>query len=111
MAIRNFKRLARVEEISFADAAPKGAAQIVVGEATACLPLGSLIDLAAEKARLSKTRDKTQSEIGRIDAKLANEKFVANAKSEVVEAEREKRAELIQQLASLEAALVRLAEI
>ncbi|MCB1446740.1 MAG: class I tRNA ligase family protein, partial [Rhizobiaceae bacterium] len=104
-------RLARVEAISFADAAPKGAAQIVVGEATACLPLGSLIDLSAEKARLAKSRDKARSEIGRIDGKLGNEKFVANAKPEVVEAEREKRAELVRQLESLETALARLAEI
>ncbi|RYH02944.1 MAG: valine--tRNA ligase, partial [Alphaproteobacteria bacterium] len=41
------ERLARIEGISFADVAPKGAAQIVVGEATACLPLGTLIDLDA----------------------------------------------------------------
>ena len=105
------KRLARVEAISFADEAPKGAAQIVVGEATACLPLGTLIDLAAEKARLVKSRDKAKGEIARIEGKLGNEKFVANAKPEVVEAEREKLAELTRQLASLEAALARLAEI
>jgi valyl-tRNA synthetase len=105
------ERLARVDGISFADVAPKGAAQIVVGEATACLPLGSLIDLDAEKGRLAKSRDKTQAEIDRINAKLSNEKFVANAKPELVEAEREKLAELTQQLASLDAALARLAEI
>ncbi|MBX9457334.1 MAG: valine--tRNA ligase [Rhizobium sp.] len=105
------KRLARVESIAFAESAPKGAAQVVVGEATACLPLGTLIDLAAEKSRLAKSRDKAKSEIERIDAKLGNEKFVANAKPDVVEAEREKRAELVQQLASLDAALARLAEI
>ncbi|WP_164740650.1 class I tRNA ligase family protein, partial [Xanthomonas euvesicatoria] len=48
------RRLARVGDIGFASEAPKGAAQIVVGEATACLPLGDLIDLQAEAARLSK---------------------------------------------------------
>jgi valyl-tRNA synthetase len=105
------ERLARIEGISFADVAPKGAAQIVAGEATACLPLGALIDLDAEKARLAKSRDKTQSEIDRIVAKLGNDKFVANAKPELVEAEREKLAELTQQRTSLDAALARLAEI
>lgn len=49
-----FKRLTRVEAIWLSDTAPKGAAQIVVGEATVCLPLGSLIDLSAEKFRLEK---------------------------------------------------------
>jgi valyl-tRNA synthetase len=105
------ERLARIEGISFADVAPKGAAQIVVGEATACLPLGTLIDLDAEKNRLVKSRDKTVADIERINAKLGNEKFVANAKPELVEAEREKLAELTRQLASLDAALSRLAEI
>ncbi|GGA81774.1 valine--tRNA ligase [Brucella endophytica] len=88
------KRLARVESIGFANDAPKASAQIVIGEATACLPLGSLIDLNAEGARLAKEEGKIAAEIERIEKKLSNEKFVANAKEEVVEAEREKLAEL-----------------
>ncbi|HEV7246726.1 MAG TPA: valine--tRNA ligase [Shinella sp.] len=104
------RRLARVSEVGLEDAAPKGAAQIVVGEATACLPLGSLIDLAAEKARLAKAIDKAKAEAARIESKLSNEKFVANAKPEVVEAERERFAELEQQLASLAVALGRVSE-
>jgi valyl-tRNA synthetase len=104
------ERLARSESIAFADQAPKGAAQIVVGEAIACLPLGNLIDLAAEKSRLEKNKAKVEAEIARIVAKLSNEKFVANAKPEVVEAEREKLAELDQQLISLKIALQRISE-
>jgi valyl-tRNA synthetase len=104
------RRLARVETITHADAAPKGAAQIVVGEATACLPLGSLIDLGAERARLEKAIEKAKVESARIQAKLSNEKFVANAKPEVVEAERERFSELEQQLASLAVALARVSE-
>jgi valyl-tRNA synthetase len=105
------KRLARVESISFAEEAPKGSAQIVVGEAVACLPLGNLIDFAAEKARLEKNKAKIEDEIARIVAKLGNEKFVANAKPELVEAERERLAELDQQKISLKIALQRLSEI
>lgn len=104
------KRLARVEAISLADAAPKGAAQIVVGEATACLPLGSLIDLSAEKSRLEKAIGKTEGEMARINGKLSNEKFVANANPEVVEAERERLAELQGQMESLTVALARVNE-
>ncbi|MEW9615536.1 valine--tRNA ligase [Shinella sp. S4-D37] len=104
------RRLARVEQIGLEDTAPKGAAQIVVGEATACLPLGTLIDLSAEKARLEKAIEKAKAEAARIQAKLSNEKFVANAKPEVVEAERERFAELEQQLASLAVALGRVSE-
>ncbi|PYE86451.1 valine--tRNA ligase [Phyllobacterium leguminum] len=88
------KRLARVDAITLAPEAPKASAQIVIGEATACLPLGSLIDLKAEAARLAKEAGKIAGEIERIEKKLSNEKFVANAREDVVEAEREKLAEL-----------------
>jgi valyl-tRNA synthetase len=104
------KRLARVEAISVADAAPKGAAQIIVGEATACLPLGALIDLSAEKARIEKAIAKVDQELGRIAGKLGNEKFVANANPEVVAAERERQQELEVQKASLLTALSRVIE-
>ncbi|MBW9053362.1 valine--tRNA ligase [Rhizobium mesosinicum] len=104
------KRLARVEGISLAESAPKGAAQIVVAEATACLPLGNLIDLSAEKNRLEKAIAKAESEVARIDGKLSNEKFVANANPEVVEGERERHAELTSQLESLRTALARVSE-
>lgn len=104
------KRLARVEAISLAESAPKGAAQIVVAEATVCLPLGKLIDLTAEKSRLEKAIAKAEGEVARIDGKLSNEKFVANANPEVVEAERERHEELTSQIASLRTALARVSE-
>ena len=104
------KRLARVETIELADTAPRGAAQVVVGEATACLPLGSLIDLVAERARIEKSHAKTVAEIDRAEKKLGNEKFVANADPEVVAAERERLAELLVLKASLETALKRIDE-
>lgn len=104
------KRLARVDSISQTDEAPKGAAQLVVAEATVCLPLGSLIDLGAEKARLEKAIDKAEAEMARINGKLSNEKFVANANPDVVAAERDRLEELQGQIASLRTALARVAE-
>jgi valyl-tRNA synthetase len=104
------KRLARVTDILVEGEAPRGSAQIVVGEATACLPLGDLIDLEAEKARLQKAEAKVSADIGKIEGKLGNEKFVANAKPEIVEAEREKLVELQGQRAKLKAAIARLAD-
>ncbi|MDM7852735.1 valine--tRNA ligase [Pseudochrobactrum kiredjianiae] len=88
------KRLSRVADISLSDAAPKGSAQLVVGEATYCMPLGSLIDLDAEMARLEKENGKLAAEMEKINKKLSNEKFVANAKPEVVEADRARLKEL-----------------
>ena len=88
------KRLARVESVSFEAQAPKGSAQMLLGEATICIPLGNLIDLKAEAARLTKEAGKIAAEMDRIEKKLSNEKFVANAREDVVEAERERLVEL-----------------
>jgi valyl-tRNA synthetase len=101
------KRLARIGEVSFAEIAPKASAQIVLGEATVCLPLGDLINLAAEAARLQKELAKVTEEIARLHKKLSNEKFVANAPEEVVEAEREKLVEYRAQQEKLSVALER----
>ena len=102
------KRLARVGEISESVAAPPASAQIVLGEATVCLPLGSLIDLNAEAARLRKEQTKVTEEIARLHNKLANARFVANAAAELVAAEREKLAGLQAVQVKLDTALSRL---
>jgi valyl-tRNA synthetase len=104
------RRLARVDAIDLAATAPKGSAQIVIGEATVCLPLGSLIDLVAEKSRLEKAIGKVDQERERILGKLSNEKFVANARPDVVDAERERLAELDGQKTSLGVALARVSD-
>jgi valyl-tRNA synthetase len=85
------KRLARLSDISFADRAPEGAVQLLVRGEVAALPLKGVIDLSAEKTRLEKEIAKAEADIKRVDAKLANEKFVANAPEEIVEEEKEKR--------------------
>ena len=102
------KRLARIGEIGFADAAPKASAQVVVGEATACLPLGELIDVEAETARLAKELAKAQEEVARIDKKLSNPRFIDSAPEEIVAADREKREELLLVRSRLDVALSRL---
>ena len=103
-------RLARVDTITHAEAPPTASAQIVVGEATVCLPLGGLIDLAAEAARLQKELAKATEEIARVHKKLSNERFVANAAPDIVEAEREKLAELQALQEKLAVALSRVRE-
>jgi valyl-tRNA synthetase len=85
------RRMARLSDISFAERAPEGAAQLLVRGEVAALPLKGVIDLAAEKARLDKELAKAEADIKRVDAKLGNEKFVANAPDEIVEEEKEKR--------------------
>jgi valyl-tRNA synthetase len=85
------RRMARLSDISFADSAPEGAVQLLVRDEVAALPLKGVIDFSAERARLDKELAKAEADIKRVDAKLANEKFVANAPEEIVEEEKEKR--------------------
>jgi valyl-tRNA synthetase len=102
------KRLARISEISSATVAPPGSVQLLVRGEVAALPLKGVIDLAAERARLAKEIGKAESDIKRVDSKLANEKFVANAPEEIVEEEKEKREEAVLRKAKLAEALERL---
>ncbi len=102
------KRLARLGDISFADRAPDGAVQLLVRGEVAALPLKGVIDIAAERARLTKEIAKADADIKRVDAKLGNEKFVANAPDEIVEEEKAKRADAVARRAKLDEAMERL---
>jgi valyl-tRNA synthetase len=102
------KRMARLADISFADRAPEGAVQLLVRGEVAALPLKGVIDFSAERARLDKEIAKADADIKRVDAKLANEKFVANAPEEIVEEEKEKRAAAAERKAKILEALERL---
>jgi valyl-tRNA synthetase len=104
------KRLARSDAITHADMPLAGAVQVLVGEATISLPLAGVVDLKAERARLGREADKIRKEIGKIDAKLGNEQFMAKAPEEVVEEQRDRREESIALLARTEAAIARLPE-
>jgi valyl-tRNA synthetase len=101
-------RLARADRIDLADSPPKGAVQIVSGEAVVSMPLAGVIDVDAERARLGKDVARIDGEIKKIEAKLGNTQFVAKARPEVVEEQRERLAEAVAQKARTEAALARL---
>jgi valyl-tRNA synthetase len=102
------KRLARVEQVNLAHAPLKGSVQILVGEATVSMPLAGVVDIDAERARLSKEGDKTSKEIAKIEAKLGNAQFMAKAPEEVVEEQRERLAEATEMRSRIDAALKRL---
>ncbi|TMJ52333.1 MAG: valine--tRNA ligase [Alphaproteobacteria bacterium] len=102
------KRMARLSDISFADRTPEGAVQLLVRGEVAALPLKGVIDLSAERTRLDKEIAKAEADIKRVDAKLSNEKFVANAPEEIVEEEKEKREAAVERRAKIVEALQRL---
>ncbi len=102
------KRLARLADITFVDAAPPGSMQLLVRGETAALPLKGVVDLGAERARLQKEMGKVEADIKRVDGKLGNADFLARAPEEVVEGEREKRDEALARKAKIIEALERL---
>jgi valyl-tRNA synthetase len=104
-------RLARIETASAAASVPKGAITLAVEGATFAIPLEGLIDIAEEKARLAKTLEKLEKDMGGLRGRLNNPKFVESAKPEVVEETREKLALGNDEAKKLRAALTRLAEI
>ncbi len=102
------KRLARLGDITFADAPPQGSVQLLVRGETAALPLKGVVDLGAERTRLEKELTKVEADIKRVDAKLGNADFLARAPEEVVDGEREKRDEAQARKAKIIEALARL---
>ncbi|MGF7170559.1 valyl-tRNA synthetase [Sphingobium xanthum] len=101
-------RLARIESWTFDGTASGGAAQIVVDEATYVLPLEGVIDIEAERARLTKSLHAAQKEAQSLEGRLANPAFVEKAKPEAVDKARADHAEKVAEAERLEAALTRL---
>ncbi len=90
--VRRLSRLAALE-VPGGDGAPGTAAGAVLSDGTAVsVPLGDLVDLARECARLSAEHQRLAGLIDAQETKLANPQFVARAPAPVVEREREKLA-------------------
>ncbi|HWW48998.1 MAG TPA: valine--tRNA ligase [Xanthobacteraceae bacterium] len=101
-------RLARVESISIEPTVPRGAVQLLVRGDVVALPLKGVIDLAAEQARLDKEAQKVEADIKRVDAKLGNVDFLSRAPEEVIDEQREKRADAEARREKIREALERL---
>jgi len=103
-------RMGRASSIGALDGPlPPGSAQMVVDEATVVLPLAGVIDLAVERARLAKERTKALAEADKVLRKLDNAEFVAKARPEVVEENRDRLATFQHDAARIEAAMARIA--
>ena len=104
--------LARLSEVKVFDdeaawaTAAKAAPVAVVGEARLCLFME--IDVAAEKARLSKEAARVEGELAKAQGKLSNQAFVAKAPAAVIEQERKRIADFGATLARLREQLARL---
>lgn len=92
-------KLAGVSGIGFVESAAeigeRTASQVTEG-CTVFVPLGELVDLEKEKARLAAESERIQGEIARAEGKLHNRGFVEKAPKNLVEAERAKLEKFIE---------------
>lgn len=104
--------LAKLKEVKVFDdegswtAAAEAAPVAVVGSARLCLYMP--VDKDSERVRIRKDMERVESDIGKLEAKLSNEAFVAKAPPAVIEQDRKRLAELKATLTRLQEQLVRL---
>jgi valyl-tRNA synthetase len=96
-------KLARAERIVLGETlnVPKASAKAVTTAAEIAVPLEGLIDFEKERARLSNQIDKLNTEYERLSGQLSNESFVSKAPPEKVAELRERKAEIEQQVKTL----------
>jgi valyl-tRNA synthetase len=104
----HFMRLARVDRFEPVETVPAGGIQMVVGGAVLILGLGDVVDLGREKARLGKEIGRLDSELAKITTKLADPNFLAKARPEIVEEQRERKTDTSRDRDRLKAAFDRL---
>jgi valyl-tRNA synthetase len=98
-------KLANISSSEFVSEPVVGANTFMAGKDEFFISLANNIDVESEKERLGKEIVYLQGFLRSVDAKLSNERFVQNAKEEVVEVERRKKEDALSKLKILEAAL------
>jgi valyl-tRNA synthetase len=105
------KRLARIDSLTPATQAPKGAITVATPGATFAIPLADIIDVAAEKTRLTKGLEKLTKEINGLQGRLNNPNFATSAPADVVAEAQTNLTARQDEATQLSAAIARLAEL
>ena len=84
---------------------PEHSATVVIGKNELYIPLGGLIDLDVEMARLQKRADEISGHLMGISKKLSNEQFMSRAPEQVVAREKEKQEDMTAELEKVNANL------
>ena len=100
--------MCNLSAIDIVDAKAEGASNFMVGTTEYAVPLGNLIDAAAEIARMEKELAAKEGFLKGVLAKLNNERFVANAPAQVVELERKKQSDAETKIAALTESIAKL---
>lgn len=95
-------KMGNLDSVKRSDSKAALASTFMVGTTEYSLPLGGLIKADEEIAKMQSEIDYLRGFLNSVMKKLNNEKFVANAKPQVVEAERKKQADAESKIKSLE---------
>ncbi|MFN8429051.1 MAG: valine--tRNA ligase [Spirosomataceae bacterium] len=101
------KKMANLSEITFVSSSVKGISFVIKGDEFG-IDLGDNLDVEAERENLKKELEYTQGFKKSVEAKLANERFVANAKPELVQREKDKLSDAEAKIKAIEEALAKL---
>ena len=96
------KKLANISEIHYSEKTDKPSFTFLVGSTEVSIPLSENLDLAEEKTKTEEEVKYLKGFLISVEKKLSNEKFVANAKPEIVEIERKKMKDAQDKIAILE---------
>ena len=101
---RYLRQLARLDNVATLDAGaePPPSATALLGAMKILVPMAGLIDVAAERQRLDKARERAATGLAKVRGKLGNDKFRANAPADVVAKEEAKARDLEQEIAQLD---------
>ena len=94
-------KLGNLESIQPVTEKAPGSISFLVGTTEFAIPMGSLINVKEEIEKMEADILYYQGFLASVAKKLSNERFVANAKPEVVDAERKKQADAESKIASL----------
>lgn len=104
-----FLRLASASEVTVGEVFDvDGSVSIVTADATIKIPMAELVDMQAERARLTKERDTAQKQLDGVLARLANPSFTDKAPEAVVQTARDQAARLQEKIALLEQSIAQL---
>jgi valyl-tRNA synthetase len=87
---------------------PDEALSLVLTEVEVAVPLAGMVDIEAERRRLSKEMTETEADIGRLNKRLADDAFIAKAPAQIVERDRGKLATQRDKLERIREQLARL---
>lgn len=95
------RHLAHISEVNTVDAAPRETFSFQVKQWTCSIPAGGYMNMEAEMERIQKEKQYLEGFVDSVRKKLSNDRFVSNAKPEVVAVERQKEADALAKIEAL----------